>query len=67
MSAPLESRPQEGRNVLVFAGTEVPFQELLDCLRRNGSLEEFLEHHPSVTHEQAVAALAHIAKLGTER
>jgi uncharacterized protein (DUF433 family) len=67
VSAPLESRDQDGRKVLVFAGTEVRFQELLDCLRRNGSLEEFLEHHPAVTHEQAVAALAHIAKLGSER
>ena len=67
MTSPLESRSIDGKNTLVFAGTAIPFESLLDCLRRNGSIEEFLSHNPSLTHEAALAALAHVAKLGADR
>ncbi len=41
----------------VFVGTRVPVKNLLDYLAAGDSLERFLEHFPSVTREQAVAAL----------
>ena len=41
----------------VFAGTRVPFKNLVDYLAAGDPLERFLEHFPSVTREQAVAAL----------
>src|SRR5712692_5495018 len=41
----------------VFVGTRVPVRALLDYLEAGDSLNEFLEDFPSVTREQAVAAL----------
>ena len=41
----------------VFSGTRVPFQALLDYLEGGDSLTEFLDDFPTVTREQAVAAL----------
>ena len=41
----------------VFVGTRVPFRNLIDYLERNHSLDEFLDSFPTVSREQAVAAL----------
>jgi uncharacterized protein (DUF433 family) len=41
----------------VFIGTRVPVHTLLDYLVAGDSLEEFLDHFPTVSREQAVAAL----------
>ena len=41
----------------VFAGTRVPVKNLVDYLTAGDPLERFLDHFPSVTREQAVAAL----------
>ncbi len=41
----------------VFAGTLVPVHALIDTLLADHTLSAFLEVHPSVTREQAVAAL----------
>jgi uncharacterized protein (DUF433 family) len=41
----------------VFRGTRVPFRALLDYLEAGDSLTDFLEDFPTVTREQAVAAL----------
>jgi uncharacterized protein (DUF433 family) len=41
----------------VFVGTRVPVKNLLDYLEAGDSLEAFLDDFPSVTREQAVAAL----------
>lgn len=41
----------------VFAGTRVPAQTLFDYLEGGETLDEFLRQFPSVTREQAVAAL----------
>ena len=41
----------------VFAGTRVPFQTLIDYLEAGQPLSEFLEDFPTVSREQAVAAL----------
>lgn len=41
----------------VFVGTRVPVKTLLDYLEAGDSLDEFLDHFPSVSREQAVAVL----------
>lgn len=41
----------------VFAGTRVPFRALLDYLEKGHALQAFLEDFPTVSREQAVAAL----------
>ena len=41
----------------VFAGTRVPIRTLFDYLEGGDSLGEFLEDFPTVTCDQAVAAL----------
>ena len=41
----------------VFAGTRVPMKNLIDYLEAGDSLEIFLDHFPSVSKEQAIAAL----------
>ena len=41
----------------VFVGTRVPVQTLLDYLQAGEPLGEFLDDFPTVTREQAVAAL----------
>ena len=41
----------------VFVGTRVPLRNLIDYLERGYSLDEFLDAFPSVSREQAVAAL----------
>ena len=51
----------------VFAGTRVPIKNLLDYLAAGDSLERFLDHFPTVTREQAVAALEIAKDLLTSR
>ena len=41
----------------VFVGTRVPLRNLFDYLEAGDSLDVFLDAFPSVTREQAVAAL----------
>ncbi|AFY50429.1 hypothetical protein Nos7524_4685 [Nostoc sp. PCC 7524] len=41
----------------VFVGTRVPMKTLLDYLEAGDSLDEFLDHFPSVSRDQAIAAL----------
>jgi uncharacterized protein (DUF433 family) len=41
----------------VFAGTRVPVRTLFDYVAAGDTLEEFLDHFPTVSREQAVAAL----------
>jgi uncharacterized protein (DUF433 family) len=41
----------------VFVGTRVPAKTLFDYLEGGETLDEFLHQFPSVTREQAVAAL----------
>lgn len=42
---------------LVFTGTRVPVQTLLEYLEAGDPLDEFLDNFPSVRRDQAVAAL----------
>lgn len=41
----------------VFVGTRVPVQNLIDYLAAGDSLDAFLDSFPTVTRDQAVAAL----------
>ena len=41
----------------VFVGTRVPVQTLFDHLEAGDSLDTFLDDFPSVTRDQAVAAI----------
>ena len=54
---PIHSDPEIMGGAAVFVGTRVPVQTLLDYLEEGSSLDEFLDHFPSVTREQAIAAL----------
>ena len=54
----IHSDPEIMGGTPVFVGTRVPFQSLIDYLAGGDSLDEFLRQFPSVTREQAQAALA---------
>jgi uncharacterized protein (DUF433 family) len=47
----------------VFAGTRVPVQILVDCLEEGYDLDEFLDDFPTVSREQALAALELLRQL----
>lgn len=58
MSEPVvHSDPEIMGGEPVFVGTRVPVRNLFDCLEAGDSLDEFLQSFPTVTREQAVAAL----------
>jgi uncharacterized protein (DUF433 family) len=43
--------------VVVFSGTRVPVQTLLDYLEEGGRLDDFLEDFPTVSREHVIAVL----------
>ncbi len=49
--------------ILVFSGTRVPFQTLLDYLEGGQTLHDFLEDFPTVKREAAISALEHAKEL----
>lgn len=53
----IHSDPDILGGIPVFVGTRVPFRNLIDYLERNHSLDEFVDEFPTVSREQAVAAL----------
>ena len=53
----VHSDPELMGGTPVFVGTRVPVQSLFDYLEAGDSLEEFLIAFPTVSREQAVAAL----------
>ena len=58
---PIHSDPEIMGGVPVFVGTRVPVQTLWDYLEGGEPLAEFLDDFPTVSREQAVAAL-HLAE-----
>lgn len=52
------SDPEIMSGTPVFVGTGVPVQNLIDYLEAGDGLEGFLRSFPTVTREQAVAAMA---------
>lgn len=59
----IHSDPEILSGTPVFVGTRVPVQTLLDYLERDRDLSEFLEDFPTVSREQAVAALEEAKQL----
>ena len=55
--AVVHSDPEILGGTPVFVGTRVPVKNLFDYLEAGDSLNKFLRSFPSVTREQAVAAL----------
>lgn len=53
----IHSDPEILGGTPVFVGTRVPMKILLDYLEAGDSLDEFLDHFPSVGRDQAIAAL----------
>jgi uncharacterized protein (DUF433 family) len=62
-TAIVHSDPEILGGAPVFVGTRVPLRNLIDYIQRGYSLDTFLDAFPSVSREQAVAALeaAHAA------
>jgi uncharacterized protein (DUF433 family) len=53
----IHSDPEIQGGAPVFVGTRVPVKNLFDFLEAGDSLDDFLKSFPSVSREQAVAAL----------
>lgn len=53
----IHSDPEILGGAAVFVGTRVPVQALIDYLEGGHPLDEFLDDFPSVSREQAIAAL----------
>ncbi len=49
--------PEVMNGALVFAGTRVPVEILIQHLKAGDSIDDFLEDFPTVTRDQAVAYL----------
>lgn len=57
MSKVVHSDPEIMSGMVVFRGTRVPVKTLFDYLEHGHSLDEFLDHFPTVEREQAIGAL----------
>jgi uncharacterized protein (DUF433 family) len=53
----VSSDPDVQGGATVFTGTRVPLKNLIDYLEAGDSIEQFLDDFPSVSREQAIAAL----------
>ena len=53
----VHSDPEIMGGTPVFVGTRVPVQSLFDYLEAGDSIDEFLEAFPTVSRDQAIAAL----------
>ena len=53
----VHSDPEIFGGTPVFVGTRVPLKNLIDYLAAGDSLDDFLDDFPTVTRQQAVAAL----------
>lgn len=60
------SNPAVMHGTPVFRGTRVPVQALFDYIEAGDPLDRFLDHFPSVSRDQAVAALEEAASLVSE-
>jgi uncharacterized protein (DUF433 family) len=65
-SSIFHSDPEILGGTVVFKGTRVPLQNLMDYLEDGYSLEEFLDDFPSVTRRQAIEGLEEARTLLTE-
>ena len=58
----IHSDPEILGGAAVFRGTRVPVKNLFDYLEAGNPLERFLDHFPTVSREQALAALEEAAE-----
>ncbi len=63
----IHSDPEVLGGTPVFAGTRVPIKNLIDYLAAGDSLDQFLDDFPSVSRQQAIAALKLANDLLTSR
>jgi len=61
--SPISSSPEVLGGALVFTGTRVPVQTLLDYRNDGFTLEEFLEFFPSVSRDDVEVFLSMLEKL----
>jgi uncharacterized protein (DUF433 family) len=66
-SSVIHSDPEILGGTPVFIGTRVPLKTLMDYLEGGHPLDEFLDDFPSVTREQAIAALGEAQEALSER
>ena len=59
----IHRNPEILGGIPIFVGTRVPVRTLLDYLAAGDTLEEFLDHFPTVTREQVVVALKQATEL----
>jgi uncharacterized protein (DUF433 family) len=55
--SPVHSDPEVMGGTLVFLGTRVPAQTLLDYVSRGKSMEDFLDDFPTVQRDKAIEFL----------
>ena len=60
--SPISSSPKILGGIIVFTGTRVQAQTLLDYLNDGFTIDEFLEYFPSVTREDAEEFLRMLEK-----
>ena len=65
-SSVFHSDPEILSGTVVFMGTRVPLQNLMDYLEGGYTLDEFLDDFPSVSREQALKGLEEARRLLTE-
>jgi uncharacterized protein (DUF433 family) len=65
-SSVFHSDPEILSGAVVFKGTRVPLQNLIDYLEGGYTVDEFLEDFPSVTREQTIKGLEEANRLLTE-
>ncbi len=66
-SSVISADPEVMGGTAVFAGTRVPVKTLLDYLEAGQTLDEFLDHFPSVSRQQAIAVLQLANEMLTQR
>lgn len=59
----IHTDPEIMHGTPVFRGTRVPVQALFDYIEGGDPIDEFLKQFPTVTRDQAVAALEEAATL----
>ena len=57
MNSIIVSDPETLGGEPVFAGTRVPFRNLIDCLEAGDSIDLFLYDFPTVSRDQVIAVL----------
>ena len=65
-STVFHSDPESLGGTVVFKGTRVPLQNLIDYLEGGYTLDEFLDDFPSVTREMAIQGLEEARSLLAE-